>query len=178
MSNLLEQNIPQPLLQTYTTQTTSTNTWRYWTSTTATANGTIAFATEIPDIHVSKLWQGNTATPQQPLASKHKVNGVAYAYANYYQFGRGLTQIGDYIPYVLFGNGTDVSNNVNLRPGDSLYLAGKYYHPGLIYVRFDGKSATGQSNVASQWGSSINVGSTTASGRRHIRHHRSCSNCL
>ena len=77
-----------------------------------------------------------------------------------HNIARGLTQVGSQIAYSLFGNGTYLSN-VAVKPGDSLFISGKYFNPGVIYVKFDGTVASGSYNP-SQWSSSINVGSTTA----------------
>lgn len=138
-------------------------TWKYWTSTTSTPTGTIQFSTEIPDLKTIS-YTGEYSNYSTTLNFRTDVNGVSYAYADYTQFARGLTQVGSRVAYTLFGNGTNLASNVDVRPGDSLYIAGKYFHPGVIYVKFDGATATGDSYVASQWSSSIfNVGSTTAS---------------
>jgi hypothetical protein len=137
-------------------------TWKYWTSTTSTPTGTIQFSTEIPDLKTTS-YSGEYNNYSTTLSFRTDVNGVSYAYADYTQFARGLTQVGSRVAYNLFGNGTNLASSVNVRPGDSLYIAGKYFHPGIIYIKFDGDASTGDSYVASQWTSSINVGSTTAS---------------
>jgi hypothetical protein len=139
----------------------SFGTWNYWTSTTSTSAGTIQFNTEIPDLKTT-AYTGEYSNYSTTLSFRTDVNSVSYAYADYTQFARGLTQVGSRIAYTLFGNGTNLASNVDVKPGDSLYIAGKYFHPGAIYIKFDGVTATGDSYIASQWSSSINVGSTTA----------------
>jgi hypothetical protein len=136
--------------------------WNYWTSTTSTSTGTIQFSTEIPDLKTT-AYSGDYSNYSTTLNFRTDVGGVSYAYADYTQFARGLSQVGNRVAYALFGNGTNLASNVDVRPGDSLYIAGKYFHPGIIYIKFDGVTATGDSYVASQWSSSINVGSTTTS---------------
>lgn len=136
-------------------------TWKYWTSTTSTSTGTISFSTEIPDLKVTN-YSGDYSNYSATINFRTNVGDVPYAYADYTQFARGLTQVGNRVAYTLFGNGTNLASSVDVRPGDSLYIAGKYFHPGVIYIKFDGAAATGDSYVASQWTSSINVGSTTA----------------
>jgi len=140
----------------------SFGTWKYWTSTTSTQTGTIQFSTEIPDLK-STAYSGEYSNYSTTISFRTDVNGASYAYADYTQFARGLTQVGSRVAYSLFGNGTNLASSVNVSPGDSLYIAGKYFHPGIIYIKFDGATSTGDSYVASQWTSSINVGSTTAS---------------
>jgi hypothetical protein len=136
--------------------------WNYWTSTTSSPTGTIQFSTEIPDLKTTS-YTGDYNNYTTTLNFRTDVNSVPYAYADYVQFARGLTQVGNRIAYTLFGNGTNLASSIDVRPGDSLYISGKYFHPGIIYVKFDGTAASGDSYVASQWTSSINVGSTTAS---------------
>lgn len=136
--------------------------WNYWTSTTSTPTGTLQFSTEIPDLKTTS-YSGDYSNYSTTLSFRTDVNGVSYAYADYTQFARGLTQVGSRVAYSLFGNGTNLASDVVVKPGDSLYIAGKYFHPGIIYIKFDGTAASGDSYVASQWSSSINVGSTTAS---------------
>lgn len=136
------------------------NTWNYWKSTTSTTEGTIKFNTEIPDLKLS-CYAGDYNNFSTPLSFRADVDGTAYAYADYTQFARGLTHVGSQVAYVLFGNGTYLVNSVDVRPGDNLYIAGKYFNPGVVYVKFDGTVATGSYNPQ-QWSSSIIVGSTTA----------------
>jgi hypothetical protein len=140
----------------------SFGTWKYWTSTTSTSTGAVQFSAEIPDLKTT-AYSGEYNNYSTTLSFRTDVNGVSYAYADYIQFARGLTQVGSRVAYTLFGNGTNLASSVDVRPGDSLYIAGKYFHPGIIYIKFDGTASTGDSYVASQWTSSINVGSTTAS---------------
>ena len=134
--------------------------WNYWTSTTSTSSGTIQFSTEIPDLKQSS-YAGDYSNYSSGINFRTDVNNVSYAYADYNQYARGLTQVSGQVAYTLFGNGTYLASNVNVKPGDSLFISGKYFHPGIVYVKFDGVAATG-SYVAQQWSSSINVGSTTA----------------
>ncbi|MCL4430278.1 MAG: hypothetical protein M1167_05955 [Chloroflexi bacterium] len=51
---------------------------------------------------------------------------------------------------------------MNVKPGDSLFVSGKYFHPGIVYIRFDGVAVVG-TVTGDQWRSAQVLGSTTAS---------------
>ena len=72
-----------------------------------------------------------------------KIDGVAYSYADYTQFWRGLQQVGNQVAHGLFGNGTNLASSVSVTPGGSLVISGKWFHPGVVYVRFDGAAVVG-----------------------------------
>jgi hypothetical protein len=84
--------------------------WNYWTSTTSTSSGTIQFSTEIPDLKTTS-YSGDYNNYSTTLSFRTDVNNVSYAYADYTQFARGLTQVGSRVAYTLFGNGTNLANS-------------------------------------------------------------------
>jgi hypothetical protein len=84
------------------------------------------------------------------------------SYADYLEFARGLQQVGNKVAYGGFGNGTDLSSSVSVKPGDSLLISGKWFHPGIIYIKFDGVSVVG-TVTGQEWQSAQVLTSTTAS---------------
>ena len=103
-----------------------------------------------------------TATIPPHFHLEHKSTVVAYSYADYREYARGLQQVGTKVAYSLFGNGTDLSSNVSVKPGDSLFISGKWFHPGIVYVKFDGVNVVG-TVTGQEWQSAQVLGSTTAS---------------
>jgi hypothetical protein len=65
---------------------------------------------------------------------------------------------------VLFGNGTDLSTNTTatIRPGDNLFISGKYFHPGIVYIKFDSFYVVG-TVTGQEWQNAQILASTTAS---------------
>lgn len=136
--------------------------WRYWTSTSSTSSGEISLSNEIPDLGRS-AYAGDYSNYSSIISFRSQVNNVPYAYADYYEYARGLSQVGSRTAYSLFGNGTNLASSVTVKAGESLFISGKYFHPGIVYLKLDGVSATGASVIAQQWTSAISLGSTTAS---------------
>ena len=62
----------------------------------------------------------------------------------------------------LYGNGTDLSSNDSVNVGDSILISGEWFHPGIIYIRFDGAQVVG-TVTASAWQTAQIIGSTVAS---------------
>jgi len=137
-------------------------TWSYWTSTSSTPSGQISFINEIPDLGQS-AYSGDYSNFSSIISFKMQVNNVPYAYADYYEYARGLSQVGGRTAYSLFGNGTNLASSVTVNAGESLFISGKYFHPGIVYFKLDGVSATGASIISQEWSSAISLGSTTAS---------------
>ena len=135
------------------------STWNYWTSTSSDASGQISFSTEIPDLR--QYSYSGDSNYSSTLSFRTQVNSVAYSYADYREYARGLQQVGSKVAYSLFGNGTDLSSNVSVKPGDSLFISGKWFHPGIVYVKFDGVNVVG-TVTGQEWQNAQVIGSTTA----------------
>jgi len=134
--------------------------YRYWTSTTSSISGDLSFTTEIPDLmQTSYAGEYNFSTP---LTFRTEVNGTPYAYADYLQNARGLQQVGTRVAYSLFGNGTNLSADVRPKPGDNLNISGRWFHPGIVYIKLDSVNVVG-TIYGNEWASSQVLGSTTAS---------------
>lgn len=134
--------------------------WNIWTTTTADADGKISFSAEIPDLKNS-CPAGEYGNSSNKISFRTQVNNLPYSYSDYTQFGRGLQQVGSRTVPGLIGNGTNLGN-ITVKPGDSLYIYGKWFHPGIVYIRFDGVAVVG-TVTAQQWQSAQVIGSTTAS---------------
>lgn len=109
--------------------------WQYWDTQTADTLGNINFTKEIPDLKKSGS-QGDNPEAYNPISFKAQGNGTV-AYADYNQYSRGIKNIGGYVATGLFGNNSYLTSYVTARVGDSLTISGKYFHPGVIYVRWD-----------------------------------------
>jgi hypothetical protein len=138
-------------------------TWNYWTSTTSDASGNIAFNSQMPDLEKS-FGNGDSYTENASttISFRTEINGVPYGYVNYNECSRGLKQVGTQIANGLYGNGTDLSSNVAVHVGDSILISGEWFHPGIVYIRFDGVQVVG-TVTSSEWQNAGIIGSTTAS---------------
>ena len=74
---------------------------------------------------------------------------------------RGLKIVGSQTAYGLYGNGTDFTSTVLIKTGDSLRISGNYFHPGVVYLRWDGQSVVG-TVTADQWSQTTPMGTTIA----------------
>jgi hypothetical protein len=138
----------------------SFSTWNYWTTTYSDSVGKISLSTEMPDM---KLYSySGDSNYSSTLSFQTQINGIAYSYVDYIEFARGIQQVGNKVAYGLFGNGTDLSTNVSVKPGDSLYIFGKWFHPGVVYIKFDGVAVVG-TVTGQEWQNAQIIGSTTAS---------------
>ena len=139
-------------------------TWNAWASTTSDANGNIAFSCQMPDLKKGSFNgdSGSVNGSYSTISFRSELNNVSYGFVNYNENYRGLTQIGSRFATGVFGNGTDVSSIVNPHPGDSLTISGKWFYPGIVYIRFDGIAVVG-TVTGDQWKNAQILGSTTAS---------------
>ncbi len=136
------------------------STWNYWTTASSDASGQISFSTEMPDLR--QYSYSGDSNYSSTVSFRTQVNSVAYSYADYREYARGLQQVGTKVAYSLFGNGTDLSSNVSVKPGDSLFISGKWFHPGIVYVKFDGVNVVG-TVTGQEWLTAQVLGSSTAS---------------
>jgi hypothetical protein len=138
----------------------SFGTWNYWTSATTDSSGTLSLNAQIPDLQksASTSYYGNSST----ISFRTQIGSVSYSYADYTQYWRGLTQVGTQFSQGLFNNGTNLASSVSVRPGDGLLIAGKWFHPGIVYVRFDGVAVVG-TVTSNEWKNAQIIGTTSAS---------------
>lgn len=114
--------------------------WKYWTTVKADATGNINLTHEIPDLKKSG-YAGDYSTLYSQLMFRTEINGRIFAYASYTQYARGLKQVGNNIAANLYGSSTNFGNyGMKVKPGDSITIVGRYFHPGVIYVRWDGQA--------------------------------------
>jgi hypothetical protein len=134
-------------------------TWNYWASTSSDSSGRISFNAEMPDVKQSS--PNGDSNFSTTISFRTQINDVAYSYAEYIEFARGLQQIGSRTAYALFGNGTDVSSYVSIKSGNSLFISGKWFYPGIIYIKFDGVAVVG-TVTGQEWQNAQVIGSTIA----------------
>jgi hypothetical protein len=136
-------------------------TWNIWTSASSDASGILSLNAEIPDLQRSAS-TGSSGNASTAISFRTQLGNVAYSYADYAQFWRGLTQVGNQFAQGLFSNGTNLASSVSVKPGDSLLIAGKWFHPGVVYIRFDGIAVVG-TVTSSEWKNAQVIGTTSAS---------------
>lgn len=134
--------------------------WNYLTTTKADATGKISFNTQVPDLRKS-AGAGDQQESFSQVSYRAEINGIVYCYYDYNQYARGLKRVGAQTANGLYGNGTNLSSTVNVKVGDSLVLSGKYFHPGVVYIRWDGSNIVG-TVTASQWQNAAIIGTTVA----------------
>ena len=137
-------------------------TWNYWTTVNSSSAGNINLNAEIPDLKKS-AYSGDSYNTSTVVSFRTEVNGKVYAFADYTQYARGLKQVGTQIStYGLYGNNTNFSNyNLKVKPGDTITISGRYFHPGVIYIRWDGAAVVG-TVTADEWSRTSPIGTTIA----------------
>jgi hypothetical protein len=139
------------------------DTWNYWATTTSDASGNIALSCQMPDLQYSVgAFDSFIENMSSPISFRTEINGVAWSYANFNECYRGIKQVGNQIANGLYGNGTNLSSSVSVNVGDSILISGEWFHPGIVYVRFDGVQVVG-TVTASAWQNAEIIGSTAAS---------------
>ena len=136
-------------------------TWNIWTSASSDASGILSLNAEIPDLQRSAS-TGSSGNASTAISFRTQIGSVAYSYADYAQFWRGLTQVGNQFAQGVFSNGTNLASSVSVKPGDGLLILGKWFHPGVVYVRFDGIAVVG-TVTSSEWQNAQVIGTTSAS---------------
>jgi len=134
--------------------------WNFLGTTTANAAGNIAFATEVPDLRRAQGVGDNPQTYAQ-VSYRSEIYGVVYGYADYNQYARGLTRVGNEIADGFYGNGTNLASTVKVESGDSLTISGRWFHPGVVYVRWDGTAVVG-TVTSSEWSNAVIIGTAVA----------------
>ena len=134
--------------------------WNYWETQTANASGVFVFNKEIPDLGAS-LSSGDNAETTKSLSFKAYGNGTL-AFADYYQYLRGLKTVDDQTATGLFGNNTYLSQ-VQVKVGENVSILGKYFHPqDTIYIRWDDIQEVG-TVTGEQWLNAQIVGTSLTS---------------
>jgi 5-hydroxyisourate hydrolase-like protein (transthyretin family) len=137
------------------------NAWNYWTTVYSDSSGRINLNVEIPDLK-KNCYSGDSYDASSLLSFRTEVNGRVFAYVDYTQNARGLKQVGTKTANYLYGDSTNFANyNFEVRSGDSLKVSGSFFHPGIVYIRWDGASIVG-TVTADQWRSATIIGTTIA----------------
>jgi hypothetical protein len=135
-------------------------TWNYWETQTSNSTGGLLFTKEIPDLGVSGSL-GDISESTKPLSFKAYGNGTI-AFADYYQYLRGLKSVGGRTASGLFGNNSDLTSEIVVRVGNNVSISGKYFHPNdVIYFRWDGPNELGTVGDA-VWSTAEIVGTSIA----------------
>lgn len=136
-------------------------TWNSLGSVTSTAQGSITYTTEMPDLGQS-LWSGDNSENYDILSFRTEIGGNVYCTADYYQYMRGIKRVGSAIANGLYGDATDLVSTVEVNAGDSITISGKWFHPGdAIYVRWDGTTVVG-TLTGSEWLEANIIGTSIA----------------
>ncbi|MGD6851551.1 MAG: hypothetical protein ACQCN6_05765 [Candidatus Bathyarchaeia archaeon] len=136
-------------------------TWNNWATTTSSSTGTIDYSFTVPDLLKTNS-NGDISNSSTAISFRTEVAGIPYGYVDYNQNWRGLKQVGTAVAYGLFGNGTDLSTSVTIRPGNTMFISGNWFHPGPVYVRLDGVQVVG-TVTHDQWQNAQLLTTTTAS---------------
>lgn len=141
---------------------TTYSSWNYWTDIPADSAGNINFNVEIPDLG-KKAYSGDSYNASNQLSFRTEVNGRIFAFADYTQYARGLKQVGGQTATYLYGDCTNFTqtDNLKVKVGDSLTLRGAWFHPGVVYIRWDGVAVVG-TVTNDQWLNASIIGSTIA----------------
>jgi hypothetical protein len=118
----------------------------------------------MPDLK-NKGYAGENYNISSQISFRSEVNGKAFAYTDYTQYARGLKQVGSKTTSTLFGSSTNFANyDLKVKSGDTITISGRYFHPGVIYVRWDGETAAG-TVTADQWRNAAIIGTTIANAQ-------------
>jgi hypothetical protein len=133
--------------------------WNFFGNTIADASGGITFTTEMPDLRRAKNIYGSP--DYYTLSFRTESEDIVYSYADYKQYVRRLLRVGDQISSGDYGNGTNFASTVRVKAGDNLTISGQYFHPGVVYVRWDGTAVVG-TVTSSEWQDAVIIGTTVA----------------
>ncbi len=137
--------------------------WNLWASTTSDASGNIALNCQMPDLQNSfAAGDSGTENSSSSISFRAEINNKVWSYVSYNENFRGIKQVGSQIATGLYGNGTNLSSNVNVNPGTSILISGEWFYPGVVYIRFDGAQVV-TTVTSSQWQTAQIIGSTVAS---------------
>jgi hypothetical protein len=134
--------------------------WNFLGTATSNAAGNIVYTTEVPDLR-NAIRGYDSYEAYTALSFRTEYEGIVYGSAEYDQYWRGLTRVGDQNASGLYGNGTNLASIVSVNAGDSLALWGKWFHPGVIYVRWDGTAVVG-TVTKEEWQNAQIIGTSAA----------------
>ncbi len=137
--------------------------YRAWRTVTTDVTGSFSFNAEIPDLGKSN-YQGDNPETYNRLQFKTQRSGLAYCFASYDQYARGLKNVGSQTAYGLYGNGSNLVSTVKAKAGDTFTISGKWFHPSSIYIMLDSEAVEG-SVTASQWNNAIQIGNAIANSQ-------------
>ena len=140
------------------------NSWNYLATTTSDASGNIALNCQMPDLQYA-LSAGDSNIENQSIGTisfRTEINHIIWGYVSFNEQYRGIKQVGNAIANGLYGNGTNLSSSVSVDSGSSVQISGEGFHPGIVYVRFDGTPVV-DTVTASAWQTAQIIGSTAAS---------------
>ena len=107
------------------------------------------------------LQQSNPAgdnTPQSDILVFRVQDGNSTYTAAYTEYRRGLSQVGTQTASGLFGNNTDLSGAVQVKSGESITVAGKWFAPGTVTIFWDNTAlSTATVDQADSFSTSITV---------------------
>jgi parallel beta-helix repeat protein len=136
--------------------------WLLFQTVTANASGALNFNTQMPDLRHA-MPSGDNYENYDNIQFRAQVNNVTYCYAEYHQYLRGIKTVGDQTASGLFGNGTDLSNSVTVKVGETVTISGSWFHANSpIYIRWDSPSVVG-TVTSDEWRSATIIGSSIAS---------------
>ena len=140
--------------------------WKYWFTTNSNSSGGISFTIQSPDLqNVIGNYDGQET--YESISYRSEIGDSIYGYVSYDQFYRGLKTVGSQTANGLYGNGMDLSSSVNIASGNTITIRGKYFHPGVIYVRWDSVPIVG-TVTADQWQNAVIIGSTIANSEGYF----------
>ena len=138
--------------------------WNYWRTLQADAAGNINMDVTIPDLK-RVGYAGDYPNVSSQISFMSEVNGKTFAYAEYTQYARGLKQVGSKTATHLYGDSTNFTNyGLTVKPGDSITISGLYFHPGVIYIRWDGGTVV-NTVTPDQWSTATIIGNTIANSQ-------------
>jgi hypothetical protein len=150
-----------PIVFSYCDYNWGSGTWEHWTNVTSDHSGSFAILTESPDLQRS-LSAGDMLEDFSHLDIKAEINGTAYKYGWYTEYYRGLNRVGNCVSVSgLFGDNTNLVSYVNAKAGDNVVISGKWFHPGLIHIKWDGTQLMPPLSK-DQWHNAMIIGTSTA----------------
>ncbi len=135
--------------------------WNYWTNIIANSSGQINLNVEIPDLQ-KLCYSGDSYNASSIISFRSEVEGRIFSYADYTQNARGLKQVGTNTATYLYGDNTNfASYSYQVSTGNVITISGSFFHPGVVYIRWDGTAVVG-TVTSDQWKTASIIGTTIA----------------
>ncbi len=138
----------------------TTSQWNFLINVTADGLGHISTTSEAPDLRKA-AGQYDSSEMYTTISYRSMCGGQVWGYGNYNEYHRGLKTVGTATAYGLYGNGTNLNQTVRVMRGDSIPISGNWFHPGLVYIRWDSLSVIGHTVTSNEWATAQIVGETT-----------------